>query len=121
MTNTIVVQDGSGGSTVPVLVLGYEAEQSSRNIVHDTLDGGIMVSLIPPRPRSGTLRLFYPSEAAADAARLLHRRPAPFTLTSTERTTINMSYVTAGPARIVLDDQTRNAWVVEVGFQEVTI
>ena len=119
MSTTIRAQDGSGASTAPFMVLGYETARESRNLVHDTLDGGIAVALYVPRPRSGTLRLFYLTEADAAAAATLHARNTSFTLESTDRTTINMAYVTVGTTRTALDDATRNRWTVDVGYQEV--
>lgn len=120
MTDTITAQDGTAAATTPVLVLGYDTTRESRNIVHDTLDGGIAVVMIPPRPRSGELRLFYPAESdARDAAELL-ARDTSFLLVSTERPTIGMTFVLSGRLRTELDDRTRNAWTVTAGYQEIT-
>lgn len=120
MADIITVQDGSGATTAPDLVLGYDTAYESRTIVHDTLDGGIAVSIIPPRPRAGTLRLFYKTETAANDAARLHLIPATFQLASTDRPTINMAFDVVGQVRVLLDEQTRNRWTVEVGYQEVT-
>lgn len=117
--NTITVQDGTGDTTVPDLVVGYETTREARTLIHDTLDGGIAVSLIPPRPRSGTLRLFYRSETAAKAAMDLHGRETSFGLESTERPTIDMSYVVTGSVRVALDEATLDRWTVDVGYQEI--
>lgn len=120
MSTTITVQDGTGAQTTPDLVLGYEAARQTRSIVHDTLDGGIAVSLIPPRPRSGILRLFYKDQAAAFAAMDLHSRVSTFNLVSTERPPINMVFVAApSDIRVQLDPETRNVWTVDVPYQEV--
>lgn len=121
MTTTITAQDGTGATTTPRLVMSYEASNETRNQVHDTLDGGILVALYPARPRSGTLHLFYLTEADADAARVMHTRETSFTLSSTERPSINMAYVVVGSARIVLDPDTRQRWTVDVGFQEIVV
>lgn len=120
MPSVITVQDGSGATTTPDLILGYDTAYESRTIVHDTLDGGIAVSMIPPRPRAGTLHLFYMTETAANDAAQLHRIAAVFTLTTDERPTINMAYVVSGQIRVQLDDATRTRWTVDVGYQEVT-
>lgn len=118
--NTITVQDGTGASTAPALILGYQTARTSRSIVHDTLDGGIAVSLIPPRPRSGTLRLFYTEQADAFAALELHARVSTFALVSDERAPINMVYTVAGSdLRLELDEQTRHRWTLDVPYQEV--
>lgn len=117
--NTITVQDGTGATTSPVLVLGYETARESRNIVHDTLDGGIAVSMIPPRPRSGVLRLFYLDEATAAAALELHGRDAYFTLDSDERPSISMAYIIRDALELRLDEDTRERWTLDVGYQEI--
>lgn len=119
MSNVITVQDGTGDSTTPALVLGYETTRMSRNIVHDTLDGGIAVSIIPPRPRSGILRLFYVTEADADTAAALLARPSTFLLESDERTSINMTFVVDSDTTLALDDDTRDLWIVDAGYQEI--
>lgn len=119
MTDTITVLDGTGNTTVPLLVDGYQADQASRLIVTDLLAGGIAVTLLPPNPRAGTLRLVYATGAAAESARQLHLRRALFTLASTEQPTVNMTYAVASVSP-VLEDTTRAAWVLSVSFQEVT-
>lgn len=116
--NTITVNDGTAASTTPQLIDGYTSARAGRTIVHDTLDGDIAVSLIPPRPRSGTLQLLYASETAANECLTLHARSASFTLVSTERATVGMTYVVTDE-RIVLDDETRNVWTVEITYQEI--
>lgn len=121
MTNTITVQDGSGATTTPALILGYDTSSQSRNRVFDTLDGGILVAVYPTRPRAGTLRLFYLEETAAATARDLHTREATFTLASTERPSINMAYAVFGAVRLELDPETRDRWTVEVGYQEIVV
>lgn len=116
--NTITVQDGSAASTSPDLILGYETTRTSRNLVHDTLDGAIAVSIYPTRPRAGTLELFYRDEAAATAALQLHARDATFALTSDERD-ISMLFIVVGEVGFALDEDTRDHWVVAVGYQEI--
>lgn len=120
MTAIITANDGTSDSTSPTLVLGYETEHESQNIVYDLIGGGIGVALIRPRPRSGTLRLFYLTEADADDARTLHLRETTFNLISSDRATVAMTYVLGEDGITVeLDDEGRRRWVVEVSFQEV--
>ena len=119
MASIITANDGSSESTEPTLVLGYDTEQESMNQVYDIIGGGIAVALVRPRPRSGTLRLFYLTEADADAARELHTRETTFSLVSSERSSIAMTYVLDGRLRVELDEETRDRWVVEVGYQEI--
>lgn len=119
MATTIFVNDGSSVSTSPTLILGYQTERVSQNIVHDLVGGGILISYVRPRPRSGTLSLFYPTEALANSAAVLFTRENSFTINDTDRSTINMTFVISGAIRLSLDDETRNSWVVDVDYQEV--
>lgn len=119
MSTLITVNDGTERSTSPALVLGYEAEQESQNIVHDIIGGGIGVSLIRPRPRAGTLELFYLTELDAAQCRFIHAAESTFSLSDTELSTIAMTYVVDGSITIRLDDEGRRRWIVSVGYQEV--
>ncbi len=119
MASLITAGDGTGNTTSPALVLGFEATQESLNIVHDIIGGGVGVTLVRPRPRSGTLSLLYLTEADADAARLLHGRETTFTLTDADRPTLTMTYAVNGTIGIALDSQGRRRWTVDVGFQEL--
>lgn len=120
MTTTITAA-GSGNTTSPNLIDGYEAGRRSRNQTIDLISGGIAVILVSPRPRSGTLELLYVDEAEAFAAVALHAEETVFTLESDERAPVNMVYVVGdGDVGIALDDETRDAWVVTIPFQEIT-
>lgn len=118
MTTTIT-RTSDSATTIPDLVLGYEASRESRNVVHDLIGGGIAVTLVDPRPRSGTLELLYPLEADAAAAFDLHSVASTFTLVNDDLTGIDMTYVLDGSLGVALDDETRAVWVVSVGYQEV--
>jgi len=116
MSTTITRLDGE--TTTPDIVNGYRAYVPSRNIVRDALDGSIVVTLIPPRPRNGTLELVYAGEADAAAAVDLHCAPTTFALNSTTRDSIDMTYVLdEGEIEIELD--VAGMWRVRVPFQEV--
>lgn len=120
MTTTITRVSDSA-TTSPDLVLGYATDRAGRNIVHDLLGGdGIAVVLIAPRPRSGTLELFYTDEADAWAALELHTSTADsFTLADTDRPAIGMAYVLdSSGVSLALDEETRDHWVVSVNYQE---
>lgn len=119
MASLITVNDGSGATISPALVLGYKTSRESQNIVHDIIGGGIAVTLIQPRPRSGTLELFFLTEAAAFDALTKHSLETTYTLTDTDRPSVNMTYVTEGTIDLELDDQGRTRWVVSAGYQEV--
>ncbi|WP_336630769.1 MULTISPECIES: hypothetical protein [unclassified Microbacterium] len=118
---TITASTGSPASTAPDLVLGYETGRASGTKVHTALSGDIAVVLAPARPRSGTLRLLYQSEAAAFAAVSLHSRAATFTLSDAERSRVHMQYTLSegGQVRLALDETTLDAFVVTVDYQEI--
>lgn len=115
---SVTITDGTETIT-PALIHGYRAQRTSRNIVHDTIGGGIGVTIGRPRPRSGTLRLLFDSHADAFAALELHARPARFELATPDRPALGMTYV-VGPGRleVILDEQT-GRWALEVEFQEI--
>lgn len=121
MTAAIVVNDSTGDTMSPDLVLGYETARQSRNLVHDLIGGGTAVSLIMPRLRAGNLSLFFAAEAAAFQALAIHGREASFTLTDTDIPDIGMTYVLANGADVILtlDDATRLRWVLSVPYQEI--
>ena len=118
MANLITANDGTSDTTAPTLVLGYQSEHESQNVVYDLIGGGIAVALIQPRPRSGTLDLFYPVEADAEECRTIHIRETTFQLI-TDRDSVGMVYVVAGRVRVSLDDETRDHWTVSVDYQEI--
>lgn len=118
MTTTITATT-SGDSTTPLGIDGYEAERTSQNIVHDLISGGIAVTLIAPRPRSGTLELVYGNEADANAALELHAQEDTFELVRDDVASVNMTYVIDGAVRLTIS-QTRKEWTLSVGYQEVT-
>lgn len=119
MTSLIAVNDGTEDVTSPVLVLGWETKRQSQNIIHDLIGGGIGVTLIRPRPRSGTLELLYTSEDDAAEALEFHGRETTFSLSDTDRSSVAMTYVVNGECGLALDRDTRDVWVVAVGYQEV--
>ncbi len=120
--STLITASGTGSTTSPELVLGYDTARESRNIVHDLISGDIAVTLIAPRPRSGTLELLYFDEAAAFAGLALHEQETTFTLDDDDSAGVSMTYVVSGSGiRLTLDDETRDAWVLSVGYQEVDL
>lgn len=120
MTSLITPNDGTTVNVSPTLVLGYQTARESQNVVHDIIGGGIAVTLIRPRPRSGTLELFFTDEAAAFAALELHARETSFTLSDTDRPRIGMTYVVDGATNMRLTED-RKRWEVSVDFQEVEL
>jgi hypothetical protein len=119
---TATITASSGGSSTPTLmVLPFDPQWTSRNLVYDTIGGGMGVVLVPPRPRSGVLRLLYASQADAFAAVALHRQPDVFTLTHTDVADAGMQYVLApsGGISLELDEDTQVLWVVAIDYQAV--
>lgn len=119
MSATISAGNGAGTTTPHFITLPYETAWDSRNIVHDLIGGGIAVSLVGPRPRSGALDLLYLTEADAFAGARLHQERTTFTLVETDRASVSMTYVVSERVRVVLDVDG-HAWVVTVGYQEVS-
>lgn len=119
MTTTIT----TGSTTItPVLVLGWQTSQESRNIIHAIIGrSDPEVTLQPANLRTGTLQLFFTTEAAAEEARVLHSGAAVFYLDSDEITSANMYYVVNGSISAALEDDTRLYWTVSVDYQEITV
>jgi len=115
-----ITRTTDSATTTPTLILGYETSRESRNTVHDMLDGTIVITLIKPRPRTGTLQLLYPVEADAQAALELHATNDTYELEETDRGTIDMTYVAMGLS-IALDEETRDNWIVSVTYQEIEL
>lgn len=120
---TTLITAAAGGSTSPLLIVGYGTGRPGRNIIHDLIGGGIAAALIAPRPRAGVLELLYDSEASAFAALALHSLETTFTLQSTDRPAVGMHYVIADGAepRLDLDPETLRMWVHRVPYQEIEI
>jgi hypothetical protein len=105
----------------PTQVLGYASSRQSRNIVHDILGRESPdITLRPASLRTGTLEMGFTSEADAKDAEDRHAVGGVFAIISTERASVEMSYVTAGAIGRELEDSTRDAWVVRVDYQETT-
>jgi len=104
----------------PTLVNGYSASRSSRNIEHDIIGRPDPdVSLAADSTRAGSLELIFASELAASTAQTALGTPGVWTLSDTDRASIAMKFVRQGDMTIALDDETREVWVLTVGFREV--
>jgi hypothetical protein len=120
MTSTIT---HSQGTIVPALIDGYESTREGRSVMHEILGTSrVDVTLRPAAPRTGTLRLLILTEADAAAAEIVIARAEVFTLTSTERATVDMQFFVPPGGRISreLDEDTRDHWIVAFDFHEVT-
>lgn len=105
----------------PVLVLGYESEREPGNIIHPILGrANPDVTLRPAGLRTGELQLFFPDETEAAAAEDALAAAGVCELTTSDRASVNMTFVVEGRLARALDPETRDHWTVTVGFQEVT-
>lgn len=113
---------GEGPSTYPALVLGWEMSRAGQSIVQDVIGGGVAITTLASRPRSGTLRLFYMYEESAVDAFNMHAPAGSFALSDLDEpgSWREMLYVVGdGGCRITLDEVTRRRWIVEVEYQEL--
>ena len=113
-----------GDDTItPTLVLGYAADREGQNRVHPIVGSERAdVTFRPAKLRRGTLRLGFAgasSETDSLEAESLHALGGLFMLLSTDRASVEMSYVVDGRITRELEDVTRKNWVVSVEFQEV--
>lgn len=118
MTHTITATNGAG-STSPLAVEKYAADRSSRNVIHDLLDGSLGVSFVAPRLRSGVLSLVYETRAEAWAGFNLHTQLTSFQYLSSEVAEIGMKYVLDGRGVTMTQHEGTGLWLVAVEFQEV--
>lgn len=102
----------------PELRLGFESDNESQNIEHAHLDGSLGSTLRPDEPRAGTLRLFFPTAAEADACRAALAEPAVWTWTDAGVDEVSMTFVRTKGMRAV-QQTARLRWVLEVGYREV--
>lgn len=114
----IIAEDGR--ISMPLLVTGYSAQRQGRSIVHDTLDNAIAVVLGPARPRSGSLMLLYAAEAEAHVSQDLHSSGQLLWLAVGARPRLDMRYAVTGTVELVLDEQTRDHWLLTIPYQEVS-
>lgn len=119
MTATITATNGAG-STTPVSILSpWATSWRSRNVIHDVVGGGLVVSLVAPRPRAGTFEAFYNTEAEAFACIALHEVETSFVLNETDLPNVGMTYVIDGVLDARLDPDTLELWIVTIGYQAV--
>lgn len=111
----------------PTIMLGLNTESESRNIVHPILGRSHEdVTLRAAGPRTGTIELGFQgpgSEAASREAEMIHATPAVFSIFTDERTTLPSAYIVDSGGRItrILEDESRDAWVVSIPYREVIV
>lgn len=106
----------------PILVTGYDAAQDTRTIRHDIIGrASADYSLNPAGPRTGTLEMLFDREDVAEQARVAHMQVAIWSLYDPDRWTLPRAYVVqGGQLGHVLEDSTRNVWLIRVPYAEVT-
>lgn len=111
-----------GTSTVtPTVVDGYSSSRVSGIRVHPILGNASPdITYQAAQLRTGTLRLVFAEEGDATAAETLHTAGSILTIVSTDRAAVNFSYVATDAVLLDLDDETRDVWILEISYQEVT-
>lgn len=122
MTVTITYP-GAVDTINPDQIDGYDSERESGNVLHPIAGRASGdATLAPAQLRTGTLRLVFADEAASKAAEDAHSLPVAFTFSASDLSTVDMYYILqpGGRVRRSIDEETRNAWLLEVPFQEVS-
>lgn len=108
----------------PSQILGFKSAAESGNILHPVLGSeNTDVTLRPARRRKGELQLLFTGAAAEedsfDAENAL-RSTSSFTLASDDLATVGMTFTVQGDVRRDQSD-SRKAWTVTFGYQEVSL
>jgi len=114
------ISDGTDTLTATIMD-GYSAIRAGRNVVRRVLNSNVpAISLRPAALRRGRHRLVFESESVAEDAAAMLASAAELTLADTDRPNVGMTFVVpeGGDIRVELDDETRDAWIVEFDFQE---
>lgn len=119
MSTHTITSTVTGETSTPLAVTDYEKTRQSRNIVHDTLNGGIGISYVAPRPSSGTYTFHFRTEADAHACYDLHVIVGSFTFATDALDLANRTYILSDGGVTIRFDPTYEQWVVTVGFQEI--
>ena len=117
----------SGASVIaPTVILGYQSTREGGTIVHPIInraspDASLRVASL----RTGRMEMGFAAvgtaEADSAAAEALLATAAVFSLTSSERATVQLQFVVPEGGSIVrtLEDNTRSAWTVAFDWVEV--
>lgn len=104
----------------PVMLLEYEAEVASHNIIHSIIGKGDPdVSLADDSTKIGTLHLFFDTKADAWNAFNALRDVSVWTLNDTDHPEIDMDFTRRDRMKIRLDMVSRRRWIVEMDYQEI--
>ncbi len=111
-----------GTTTVhPRTVTVYEAVTDSRNIVHWIIGRQDPdYSLAGDGPRRGSIAALFEDAAAADAARAMLSERNVYTFTEPANPFVDMTFIREGAMR-ARRGPTAGSWVLDIGFQEVSV
>lgn len=113
------ITDGST-TVAPMLVLGWNAANALRSVVHAVLGSSSPdVTLRPSATRTGTLEVLCEGESQANEIVAMHTQGVVLTLIEDDLTSISMDYVVSGEVVAVLEDVTRQRWIVTIPYAEV--
>lgn len=120
----VLTINAGAAAIAPDITLGYQSRRSTRTNVHDILGrAGADVTLRPAGLRTGTLRLGFTgagAEARSRAAENALSEAVTCSLNEPDTPTAAMTFVVVGDIDRELEPETRTAWVVAFGYQEVT-
>ncbi|KTR77430.1 hypothetical protein NS234_07440 [Microbacterium oxydans] len=117
---TAITRSTDAQTVAPDLVLTeWVTENEVQTIVHRVLGRpDVDVTLRPAIDATGTMRLFFMNQAAAEAARRFHLATATFrTITTDAR--LPARYVPQGVIRNAQQNVNDKRWVLEIQFQEL--
>lgn len=117
---TVTALDGSGLTFYPTEVYGFDMEAESRNVEHETIDGGLAVALGGDALRTGTIRFLFGDDSAASAARVILGRPCAFAIALPARPVFALSFVRRGRLSAAVHDDVRDVWEFECEYREVS-
>lgn len=108
----------------PSIVLGYQSAREPRTIIHDILGRESPdVTLRPASLRAGTLSLGFEgdgAEASSRTAEALLSAASTFTFSEDGVASVAMTFVVSGSSiSRELENETRAAWIVSFGYQEI--
>ncbi|WP_270353453.1 hypothetical protein [Microbacterium testaceum] len=109
----------SGTTTLNPLALSeYTSDQNTGGAILHTILGrpDPDVTLRPLGLRTGVMTLDFTTEALSNAARIALARAGGWTLTHTERTSVNMRFIARGVSRPIERD---GRWKVTVRYEEI--
>jgi hypothetical protein len=127
MAGTLALITQGAVTIRPTQVLGYRSARTTGNLLHQIpgrpdpdITGG------PAQLRRGTLQLGFhgaTSEADSLACEAAHAASGKvFTFQAdAERPTVGMYYVASGEITRELEEESRDAWIVSVDYQEITL